>query len=76
VGVTTGPADVPELLAGGHREMAGGEVPLGVFAGYAAADARLVAIVEQVITARLVAGRDLAETTPCDASYHVRTDVV
>ncbi|MUV88968.1 bifunctional oligoribonuclease/PAP phosphatase NrnA [Halapricum sp. CBA1109] len=38
--------------AGGHREMAGGEVPLGIFAGYE--DDQLVDIVEQVVTARLI----------------------
>ena len=46
--------------AGGHREMAGGEVPLGVFAGYAD-EAQLVAMVEQVITDRLVGALNLAE---------------
>ena len=46
--------------AGGHREMAGGEVPLGVFADYAD-DAQLVAMVEQVMTARLVAALNLSE---------------
>ncbi|WP_418280352.1 DHH family phosphoesterase [Halorubrum sp. DTA98] len=45
--------------AGGHREMAGGEVPLGIFADYASDDPGLVAIVEQVITARLVASLNL-----------------
>ncbi|MFD1634322.1 DHH family phosphoesterase [Haloplanus ruber] len=45
--------------AGGHREMAGGEVPLGIFADYTSDDAQLVDIVEQVITARLVAGLNL-----------------
>ena len=46
--------------AGGHREMAGGEVPLGVFADYGDGD-QLVAMVEQVITARLVAALNLSE---------------
>ncbi|SEO28102.1 DHHA1 domain-containing protein [Halogranum amylolyticum] len=46
--------------AGGHREMAGGEVPLGVFADYADS-AQLVAMVERVITARLVAALNLSE---------------
>ena len=45
--------------AGGHREMAGGEVPLGVFAGYTDDD-KLFAIVEQVVTARLIAELNLA----------------
>ena len=47
--------------AGGHREMAGGEVPLGIFADYTTDDAVLVAIVEQVITARLLAELNIAE---------------
>ncbi|MDG5777379.1 bifunctional oligoribonuclease/PAP phosphatase NrnA [Haloarculaceae archaeon H-GB1-1] len=51
--------------AGGHREMAGGEVPLGIFADYTTDDAQLVAIVEQVMTGRLVAELNLtAETEP------------
>lgn len=44
--------------AGGHREMGGGEIPLGIFAEYADDD-QLVDIVEQVITARLVAALNL-----------------
>ncbi|QLC34878.1 bifunctional oligoribonuclease/PAP phosphatase NrnA (plasmid) [Halarchaeum sp. CBA1220] len=47
--------------AGGHREMAGGEVPLGIFADYTTDDAQLLAIVEQIVTARLVAGLNLTE---------------
>ena len=47
--------------AGGHREMAGGEVPLGIFADYTSDDTQLLAIVEQVITARLVAGLNLTD---------------
>ncbi|WP_336339568.1 DHH family phosphoesterase [Haloarcula brevis] len=47
--------------AGGHREMAGGEVPLGIFADYTNDDAVFVDIVEQVISARLFAGLNLAE---------------
>ncbi|MWG34550.1 DHH family phosphoesterase [Halomarina oriensis] len=46
--------------AGGHREMAGGEVPLGVFASYEDKD-RLVSMVAQVITDRLVAALNLSE---------------
>ena len=46
--------------AGGHREMAGGEIPLGVFADYTTDDAQLFAIVEQVVSARLVAELNLA----------------
>lgn len=47
--------------AGGHREMAGGEVPLGIFADYTSDDTRLLAIVKEVITARLVAGLNLVD---------------
>jgi nanoRNase/pAp phosphatase (c-di-AMP/oligoRNAs hydrolase) len=47
--------------AGGHREMAGGEIPLGIFADYTTDDPELLAIVEQVISARLVAGLNLAD---------------
>jgi nanoRNase/pAp phosphatase (c-di-AMP/oligoRNAs hydrolase) len=45
--------------AGGHREMAGGEVPLGIFADYTTDEEQLFAIVEQVMTARLVAELNL-----------------
>ena len=41
--------------AGGHREMAGGEVPLGIFADYTTDDTELFEIVEQVVSARLIA---------------------
>ena len=47
--------------AGGHHNMAGGEIPLGIFADYTADDAQLLAIVKQVISARLVAALNLAE---------------
>jgi nanoRNase/pAp phosphatase (c-di-AMP/oligoRNAs hydrolase) len=47
--------------AGGHREMAGGQVPLGIFGEYTSDDATLVNIVEQVITARLVAALNLSD---------------
>ena len=40
--------------AGGHREMAGGEIPLGIFADRTDDDAELVSIVERIVTARLV----------------------
>jgi len=40
---------------GGHREMAGAEIPLGIFADYTSNDRHLVDIVEQVVTARLLA---------------------
>ena len=39
--------------AGGHQEMAGGEIPLGIFAGYDDDGPPLVAVVERVVTARL-----------------------
>jgi nanoRNase/pAp phosphatase (c-di-AMP/oligoRNAs hydrolase) len=47
--------------AGGHRDMAGGEVPLGIFADATTDDDQLLAIVEQVVTARLVAALDVAD---------------
>ena len=40
--------------AGGHREMAGGEIPLGIFADRATEETDLVDIVERVVTNRLV----------------------
>ena len=39
--------------AGGHREMAGGTIELGIFSGYTTDDEQLMSIVNQVITARL-----------------------
>lgn len=39
---------------GGHREMGGGEIPLGIFADYATDDTEFLSIVEQIITARLL----------------------
>jgi nanoRNase/pAp phosphatase (c-di-AMP/oligoRNAs hydrolase) len=44
---------------GGHHDVAGGEVPLGIFADYTSDDEQLLEIVEQVITARLLDGLDL-----------------
>lgn len=44
--------------AGGHYDVAGGEIPLGIFADYTSDDAQLLEIVERVITARLVASLD------------------
>jgi nanoRNase/pAp phosphatase (c-di-AMP/oligoRNAs hydrolase) len=41
--------------AGGHHDVAGGEIPLGIFADYTSNDAELLAIVAQVITTRLFA---------------------
>ena len=39
--------------AGGHREMAGGTIELGIFSGYTTDDEQLMRIVNQVITTRL-----------------------
>lgn len=47
--------------AGGHHDVAGGEIPLGLFADYTSDDEQLLNIVEGVMTARLLAGFDLAE---------------
>jgi len=47
--------------AGGHHDMAGGELPLGIFADYTADDEQLLDIVEQVITARLFAQLNIAD---------------
>jgi len=47
--------------AGGHHDVAGGEIPLGIFADYTTEDTQLLAIVERVITARLVAGLNLSD---------------
>ncbi|MFB6108429.1 MAG: bifunctional oligoribonuclease/PAP phosphatase NrnA [Haloplanus sp.] len=47
--------------AGGHHEMAGGEIPLGIFADATATDDRLMALVERVVTGRLVRGLNLSE---------------
>lgn len=49
--------------AGGHGEMAGGEVPLGIFADDAIDDPQLFAIVENVMSARLVAEFNLSPET-------------
>jgi nanoRNase/pAp phosphatase (c-di-AMP/oligoRNAs hydrolase) len=45
--------------AGGHREMAGGEVPLGIFADYTMDDDQLFAIIEQIVSVRLTAELNL-----------------
>ena len=42
--------------------MAGGEIPLGIFADYTTDGPELLAIVEQIITARLVDELQLSET--------------
>ncbi|MEF8852730.1 MAG: bifunctional oligoribonuclease/PAP phosphatase NrnA [Haloarculaceae archaeon] len=47
--------------AGGHNDMAGGEIPLGIFADYTTDDPRLLDIVEQVITSRLVSEFNLTD---------------
>ncbi|ELZ30497.1 phosphoesterase RecJ domain protein [Halosimplex carlsbadense 2-9-1] len=47
--------------AGGHQDMAGGEVPLGVFADYTADDEHLLAMVEAVVSDRLVSELRLSE---------------
>lgn len=47
--------------AGGHQEMAGGEVPLGIFADAVGDDIDLVKLVERVVTARLIAALNLSE---------------
>ncbi|WP_459191899.1 DHH family phosphoesterase [Halosimplex sp. J119] len=49
--------------AGGHHDMAGGEVPLGIFADPTADDDQLLAIVEAVITARLVTELRLSDNS-------------
>ncbi len=45
--------------AGGHREMAGGTIQLGIFSGYTTDDAQLMGIVDQVITARLLSALNI-----------------
>lgn len=45
--------------AGGHREMAGGQIPLGLFAEYTDDDTSLLRIVDQLVTRRLVEGLNL-----------------
>ncbi len=47
--------------AGGHREMAGGEIPLGIFADYEDDEGLLVDVVVEIITDRLVAVLHLAD---------------
>ncbi|NUE03550.1 bifunctional oligoribonuclease/PAP phosphatase NrnA [Halorubraceae archaeon YAN] len=44
---------------GGHHDSAGGEITLGIFADYTSNDEQLLSMVEQVITARLVAELNL-----------------
>ena len=47
--------------AGGHHDVAGGEIPLGIFADYTTDDEQLLNIVEQVITGRLFSELDLTD---------------
>ncbi len=47
--------------AGGHREMAGGRIPLGIFAEYTDDDAGLIPMVEQLVTRRIVEGLQLTD---------------
>jgi nanoRNase/pAp phosphatase (c-di-AMP/oligoRNAs hydrolase) len=47
--------------AGGHHDVAGGEIPLGLFADYTTDDEQLLEIVDRVITARLLAAFDLTD---------------
>ena len=55
--------------AGGHREMAGGKIPLGLFAEYAKDERRFLTIVETVVTNRIADAFNLpAETVDADAS--------
>lgn len=53
---------------GGHHDVAGGEIPLGIFADYTDDDEQLLDIVEQVITARLVAELNLSDGTETEES--------
>jgi nanoRNase/pAp phosphatase (c-di-AMP/oligoRNAs hydrolase) len=46
---------------GGHHDMAGGEIPLGIFADYTSDDTQLLEMVEQIVTARLFAELNLSE---------------
>jgi nanoRNase/pAp phosphatase (c-di-AMP/oligoRNAs hydrolase) len=49
--------------AGGHHDVAGGEVPLGIFADYTGDDAQFLKIVEDIITGRLGSELDLSDDT-------------
>jgi len=50
-----------DVGSGGHQEMAGGEIPLGVFADVTCDDAQFLELVQQVVTARLVATLNLGD---------------
>ncbi len=54
--------------AGGHREMAGGEVPLGIFADHMTDDTQLLTIVDEVMNARLIAELNLKQETETKAT--------
>ena len=47
--------------AGGHREMAGGEVPLGIFSDAVGDNVELVPLVEGIVTGRLITALNLPE---------------
>jgi nanoRNase/pAp phosphatase (c-di-AMP/oligoRNAs hydrolase) len=46
---------------GGHHDVAGAEIPLGIFADYTSDDRHLLDIVKQVVTARLFAELNLSD---------------
>jgi nanoRNase/pAp phosphatase (c-di-AMP/oligoRNAs hydrolase) len=46
---------------GGHREMGGGEIPLGLFADYDSDDEVFLDIVERIVTHRLTAALGLSD---------------
>ena len=48
---------------GGHHDVAGGQIPLGILADYESDDDQLLDIIEQIITARLVAELNLPDET-------------
>ena len=54
--------------AGGHREMAGGEIPLGLFADEAGEDDQLIDIVQRIIITRLVNGLNLTDEAGGDGT--------
>lgn len=61
IGTVLGDAFEDVGSAGGHQEMAGGEIPLGIFADYTTDDTTLLDIVEQVIMRRLASELNLAD---------------
>ncbi|MFB6296957.1 MAG: bifunctional oligoribonuclease/PAP phosphatase NrnA [Salinirussus sp.] len=48
---------------GGHHDVAGGQIPLGIFADYTSDDAQLLDMLDQIITDRLVSELNLSERT-------------